>query len=171
MSAKPVILVLAQYFLPGYKSGGPVRSIEGLGEHLGGELEFRVGAYDRDCGDSRSYPNVKFGCWHRFGRMQVTYVSKTWNRWIQVLRLLRKDKGDLLYLQSVFNPCFTLWPLLLRRLSLIPRTPVLLACRGELAPGSLTFKTIKKRAFLKLAGYLELFQGVHWQASTSAEAE
>ncbi|MDA7675838.1 glycosyltransferase [Akkermansiaceae bacterium] len=170
MSAKPIILVLLQYYLPGYKSGGPVRSIEGLGEHLGEKLDFRVAAYDRDSGDSEPYPTVQIGGWQRVGKTEVNYVSKALSRWTQVFHLLREEPVNLLYLQSLFNPCFTLWPLLLRRIGLIPFRPVLLAPRGELSKGALSIRPLKKRYFLAVGRIFGLFNGVHWQASTELEA-
>jgi len=170
LNTKPNILVLLQYYLPGYKSGGPVRSIEGLAEHLGGDYDFRVVAYDRDSGDAEPYPRDSAGMWRRIGKTDVAYVPMTSARWATMARILRRERYSILYLQSLFNPCFTLWPLVLRRLGLIPKRPVLLAPRGELSQGALSIKSGKKRRFLAMARALGLFEGIHWQASSDEEA-
>jgi len=42
------ILCFVAYYPPGYKSGGPVRTIANMVEHLGDELDFRIVTRDRD---------------------------------------------------------------------------------------------------------------------------
>jgi glycosyltransferase involved in cell wall biosynthesis len=170
MRHKPTILILLKYYLPGYKSGGPVRSIEGLTEHFSDSHEFRVVAYDRDYDDQEPYPGVTVGEWQPIGKAEVTYLPVRRARWLAMFRILRKESYDLLYLQSLFNPCFTLWPLILRRIGLISNIPILLAPRGELSDGALNFKSSKKHRFLSAARTLGLFNGIHWQASSEWEA-
>ena len=67
-------------------------------------------------------------------------------RIILLLRHFRRHsrRVDLVYLNSVFSPLFTMLPLLSQRLRLIPCRPILLAPRGELAPGALAIKPLKK---------------------------
>jgi glycosyltransferase involved in cell wall biosynthesis len=75
-----------------------------------------------------------------------------------------------LYFNSFFDPLFTIRPLLLRALHLIPKRPVILAPRGEFSPGALAIKAWKKRAFLRTA-ITSLYQGLLWQASSERELE
>ena len=42
------ILVFIDWFLPGTNSGGPVRSVSNMIEHLGGDYEFLVVTRDTD---------------------------------------------------------------------------------------------------------------------------
>jgi len=39
---KRVILVFVSFYLPGYKAGGPVRSIANIVDHLNDEFYFRI---------------------------------------------------------------------------------------------------------------------------------
>ena len=39
---KPVILTMLAHYLPGYRSGGPLRSVFNLVDHLGDEFTFRM---------------------------------------------------------------------------------------------------------------------------------
>jgi len=91
------------------------------------------------------------------------------------LQALRKTicaaEHDVLYLNSFFSPSFTIKPLLLRRLGLVPKVPVILAPRGELSAGALTLKAPKKRLYLILAKAFGLYRGLIWQASSKYEAE
>jgi glycosyltransferase involved in cell wall biosynthesis len=74
-----------------------------------------------------------------------------------------------LYLNSFFSPWFTVAPLLLRALRVIPRRPVVIAPRGEFAPAALAIKARKKAAFLAVARWLRLYADVTWQASSAYE--
>ena len=56
---KKVILIITGRYLPGYKDGGPVRSVKNLVDCLGEEYQFRILTCDRDHGDTQPYPNVK----------------------------------------------------------------------------------------------------------------
>ena len=44
------ILILNGRYLPGYKDGGPVRSIKNLTDRLGEKYDFRILTVDRDHG-------------------------------------------------------------------------------------------------------------------------
>jgi glycosyltransferase involved in cell wall biosynthesis len=85
-------------------------------------------------------------------------------------RRLRATKYDVLYLNSCFSVPFVIVPLLLRRLGLVPRTPVVIGPRGELAPGALATKSTRKRVYIALARILGLTRGAVWQASGQHEA-
>lgn len=148
-----------------------MRSVEGLLHHLGNEFDFRVVACDRDSGDAQPYPNIQPGVWKDASAGQVWYLPKS-NRCLRaMIKVLRNEEHDLLFMQSLFNPCFTLWPLILRRFGLSGSTRMLLAPRGELSAGALSIKPFRKRLFLRLAKMLGLFRGVQWQATSAEEVE
>jgi len=46
------ILILTDYYLPGYKGGGPMRTLSTMVDRLGDEYRFRVLTRDRDLGDT-----------------------------------------------------------------------------------------------------------------------
>jgi len=74
-----------------------------------------------------------------------------------------------MYLNSVFDSVFTLWPLLNYNLGRIPRRPVVLAPRGEFSEGALALKRGKKISFLAAAKILHFYRKVIWQASSDYE--
>ena len=45
---RPQILCFVDYYLPGYKAGGPLRTIINMVSQLGGEFEFLIVTRDRD---------------------------------------------------------------------------------------------------------------------------
>lgn len=166
----PVILAFVNLYLPGFRGGGPARSLANLVERLGDEFDFRIVTTDRDCGDQRSYSGVTIDGWNRVGKARVFYASSNTLGWRGLRTLLRATPCDVLYLNSYFHPVFTLKPLLLQRLHQVARTPVVIAPRGEFSPGALAIKQARKRAFITLARGFGLYRGVRWQASTSDEA-
>lgn len=163
------ILVSCDWYLPGWKAGGPIRSLSNLVEALGDEFEFRVVTGDRDFGEREPYPGVERDAWRRLGKARVMHLSPARQGFLSWRRLLRETPHDLLYLNSFFSTRFTVAPLLLRRLGAISRRPVLLAPRGELAPGHLVLKAYKKSPFCAAARSAGLYRGVRWHAAGAGE--
>jgi len=87
-----------------------------------------------------------------------------------LVRELRSEPFDLLYLNSLWNPTFTIIPVMAVRLGLVQAKNILLAPRGELSPGALTIKARKKRLFLKAWRPLLKSMEIVWHASTDREA-
>lgn len=168
--SRPVILAFAHYYLPGYKAGGPVRSIGNLVAQLGDEFEFHVVTSDRDLGDAVPYSNVESDVWVKVGKARVMYLSPREQGFRGIGRLMRETPHDAVYLNSFFDPVFSAVPLLLRRFGLAPPKPYLVAPRGECSPGALALKAWKKRLYLRGVRAGGLFRNVGWQASSDYEA-
>ncbi len=75
-SPRPVILCFVAYYLPGYRSGGPVRTIANFVEHFGDEFDIRIVTRDRDKLDASPYREVAVDSWNAVGKAQVFYASK-----------------------------------------------------------------------------------------------
>lgn len=163
------VLVLVDYYLPGWKYGGPIRTIANMVEQLGDAVSFRIVTRDRDLGDTQPFPNHPPGMWHQMGQGHVRYLAPEECTFRSLRRVLGQAEYDVIYLNSLFSPVFTIVPLLLLRLGLIERRPVIVAPRGNLAPGGLRLKRGKKLAYILAAKALGLYRGVTWQASSELE--
>ena len=168
---KQRILLTTNFYLPGYLSGGPVRSIAGLVESLGDEFEMLVVTSDRDSTAPSPYWDVQLDAWNKVGKAYVRYMSRRSQTIRGVARLLRETPHDLLYLNSFFSPRFSIIPLTVMRLGLVPKRPVLIAPRGEFSTGAYRLKSWKKRPFTGISRILSLHRGVRWHASTDREAD
>src|SRR6266566_5271620 len=135
---RTIVLALVHYYLPGFKAGGPVRSISNLVERLGNEFDVRIITADRDLRDDTAYKDVVIDSWNRIGNAQVYYLSAGAGALRSLLRLISDTPHDVLYLNSFFDPVFTQFPLWVRWLKLLKTKPIILAPRGELAPRSLS---------------------------------
>jgi glycosyltransferase involved in cell wall biosynthesis len=165
------ILCFASWFLPGYKSGGPVRSLLNLATGLGGDLEFRVVTRDRDLGDDRPYPGRNPGQWYAESGVRVRYLRPPYWRPGPFRQVIRDWQPDLLYFNSFMDPALSIAPLAWRAASVLPaQVPVLIAPRGEFSPGALALKQGKKAAFLRLARAAGIYRDVTWHATSAAEA-
>jgi glycosyltransferase involved in cell wall biosynthesis len=169
-STRPMILCLVAYYLPGYRSGGPVRTIANFVDQLGDEFDIRIVCRDRDALDTKPYSNVAVDAWNAVGKAQVFYASENTVSLRGIRRLLRDTPHDVLYLNSFFSFGFSILPLLARRLHLAPRKACVIAPRGEFSQGALELKAAKKRLFISLAKSFGLYRGLHWQASSEFEA-
>jgi glycosyltransferase involved in cell wall biosynthesis len=169
VSRKPVILVFGRYYLPGYKAGGPVRSLSNLVRALGSEYDFRIVCFDRDHGASHPYENVVLGQWHRQNDAMIRYAAPD-ELGFAFCRTMQIDtKPDMIYLNSLFDREFSMKPLL--ALGRGYGIPIVLTPRGELSPGALGLKTRQKRVFLTIARATGLYKKIHWHACSKPEVE
>lgn len=165
------VLVLSSRYLPGYKSGGPVRSIEQVVARLGEEVSFSILTMDRDYGDIRPYPGIDRNLWVKNGQACVRYQPPHACGYEALRREIGKRDHDVLYLNSFFSPRFSIGPMFAMGLGQLPKKPVIIAPRGEFSRGALSIKGAKKRAFLACAKASGFWNDVIWQASTEAEAQ
>lgn len=168
---KPVVLIFARYYLPGYIAGGPIRSIANIVERLSDTFEFRIVASDRDLGAQHPYPDAEHGRWIQRGKALVRYVSVDRFGFGEVADIVRSTPHDAIYLNSFFDPRFTQQVLVNHRLGRLAGRPIVLAPRGEFSEGALQLKRFKKAVFIRLAKWLKMYDGLTWQASSAREAE
>jgi glycosyltransferase involved in cell wall biosynthesis len=164
------VLILVPNYIPGYKSGGPLRSIANLVERLGKEFDFWIITSDRDIGDSVPYSNVCIDQWNIIGKAHVYYLSPQQRATFKMANLINKTHYDVLYLNSFFEPVFTICPLLARLMRKLPYKPVIIAPRGEFSEGALRIKKWKKAVYIRLAKLMRLYKDIVWQASSDFEA-
>ncbi len=168
---KPVILTFVRYYLPGYKSGGPVRTIANMVEALGDEFEFRIVTADRDKFDVSSYPGIDIGKWNRVGKAWVYYTPEKEAKFLKWKDLIAHTRHDVVYFNSFYAPLYTLLPLLAIKLLQASKKPLVIAPRGEFSPAAINIKRWRKKPFIFLARLLDIFHNVLWHASTEAEAD
>jgi len=163
------ILTSVGYYLPGYKAGGPIRTLVNMVDRLGDKFQFKIVTADRDFDDIKPYSGIKIDGWSRVNKADVFYMSPNRRSLSDFKRLLCSTEYDVLYLNSFFSPHFTIKLLLLRRLQLISDRPLIVAPRGEFSPGALGLKSFKKRVYLTASKVLGLYKGAVWQASSEHE--
>lgn len=168
-SGRPTILTFVRHYLPGYRCG-PITTISNLVEALGDAFDFSVVTSDRDAGDLSPYSDiVTDGTWTAVDKAKVLYLAPAQRGLRNIGKILREMPHDALYLNSFFDPSFTIRPLLARALGLAPSKPCIIAPRGEFSLGALQLKAWKKRPLLLTARTSGLYRGLLWQASSKFE--
>mgnify|MGYP003620756414 FL=1 len=163
------VLIFTSIYFPGFKGGGPIRTIVNMVEALGCEINFSLVTLDRDLGDINPYPNVKSDAWQQVGKAQVYYASPA-HAFTKILKIIRNLQGDALHLNSFFSFRFSILPLLIARWAK-PQLPIVVGPRGEFSEGALILKSAKKRLYITMAKLLGFYKNVIWHASTVHEAE
>ena len=167
--SKPVILVFVRYYLPGFRSGGPVRSVSNLVRALAGEFDFRIVCLNRDHGKSDAYSHVVPGQWTRVGETNVYYATDREAGFALCRRMVRAISPDMIYLNSLLDREFSIKPFIAAGRG--RAIPILLAPRGELSPGALGLKAKRKRLLLALVKASCYYANANWHASSPAEEE
>ena len=134
---KPRILVFCEYYRPGYKSGGGMRTIANMVDRLADRFDFHIITHDHDGNlDTAQYTAVKINDWNMDGETSVYYASGN-NIRMKVLReLILSVRPDAIYSNSFFSS-FTRLLLQLHKLKLIPDTQIVIAPCGELSDAAL----------------------------------
>jgi glycosyltransferase involved in cell wall biosynthesis len=170
VSNRKKILVLAEWFAPAYKAGGPITSIVNLVNAID-EVDFYVITTDRDLNSNQPFPNVKAREWISYNdHTKVIYLDPDSLNNKFLSKLLNEIHFDVVYLNSMFSLWFTLMPLwwCSRKGH---KEKVVLAPRGMLKDGALSVKATKKKYFLRLIRLTRLLNRISWHASSEEEVE
>ncbi|MEU3453730.1 glycosyltransferase [Micromonospora sp. NPDC006766] len=126
---------------------------------------------DRDLGCRTPYPGLS-GRWMTRSRSKVFYLNlRSPAQWLRIWRHQRSaGPFDLLYVNSVWQPGFSLLPVLATVLRLVAARRILIAPRGEFSPGALGIRSRKKRLFLAFWRRVLDRRDVVWHATNDREA-
>lgn len=167
--SKTRVLLFADWFEPGYRAGGPIRSCVNIAEQLKDEREIFVFTSNMDLGASQPYPGIQPDTWLEWKPgVKVFYASHASMNWSVIRRQLSAIKPDFVYLNSMFSIYYTIYPLLISRLHR-SGARVILAPRGMLRASALQFKSAKKKLFLSLFKLLGLHKQLLFHATDDVE--
>lgn len=167
---KPIVLIIIGNYLPGFKAGGIIRSVENTINHLHEEFDFRIVTRDRDLGDKEPYGDIKTNQWQQVGNASVYYLHSSSETFGHIRHILLNTHYNALYLNSFFD-ALTIKALISRKLQKTNTGPIILTPRGEFAWASLSQKYVKKYIFIMLAKLVGLYNDVIWHASSEFEAK
>ena len=166
---KKRILIFSEYYLPGYKSGGGMRTIVNIVSNLGDKYEFFIVTKDHDGkSDRKPYENVKINDWNNVENAKVFYLDKSSTNFSKILEIFRDVNPDILYSNSYFS-IFDIYLLTLNKLGKLKALPYVISPCGELSRDSFKMGTFKKKMFVLLANLLGLHKNIIWKVSTEVE--
>jgi glycosyltransferase involved in cell wall biosynthesis len=165
---KPKILIFYDFFPPAFRGGGIIRSVFNLSDFLTEFCEVYVFTSDFDLGES-SKLEVESNSWVEFAPdLKVFYSDTTTQNLRGIYQLINSVKPDVIYLNGVFTPKFSLFPLLVGKFLIFSPLWVI-APRGMLQQGALSIKPLKKKIYLSILKHLRVLSKIKWQATDSQE--
>ncbi|WP_022758311.1 glycosyltransferase family 4 protein [Butyrivibrio fibrisolvens] len=165
MSKLKILIIMGRY-LPGYKDGGPVRSIKNLTDYYGDKYDFEILTLDRDHGDDCQYKGIKENDWNDVGKAHVYYVKPGGFR-INIIRRLALDV-DIVYVCGCFSD-YALKVMMLKKTGII-KAPVIIAPMGLFSPLEFHRKYVKKKTFTTIINIFGLVNNIYWSCTSDMEA-
>ncbi len=166
-TGKTRMLVMLGCYWPGNDASGPNESIRNLCEALKGDVAVDILAHGGPPGGDEG----TLDSWVDRGFARFRYLSRDTLGIGERAAVLNQTQYDLLALNGLFDPVFTLSALVLRKIGLIPVRPTLLWPRGELSPGALALKATKKKAYLTALKASRLLEDVWLVAASELEVD
>lgn len=164
------ILVFCDFYLPGFRSGGGMRTVVNLIDRFHDRFDLFVVTRNYDSpADKTPYTTVRAGEWNTVGNAKVYYLAAEEITTVKCAALTAEVTPDLVYLNSIFATTCVKFLMARAKLATLRAIPVVLAPCGELSRKALSLKPLKKRAYLAYSKARRLFDGVLWKASTDAE--
>ncbi|MCB0401999.1 MAG: glycosyltransferase [Flavobacteriales bacterium] len=169
MNRKPDILIFIDWFFPGFKAGGPIKSVSNIVNALHSDFNFFIITSDRDIDDPEPYKNTPLNTWIEKEKYKIAYLSPE-KRQAFIRHTINNTDFDVYYFNSLYSKPFTLDPFrLIKKTKKNPK--LIIAPRGMLGKGALKIKALKKKVFLTVTKVSGFFQGVSWHATDAEEVE
>ena len=165
------VLTFLSYYLPGYKGGGPIRTIENMANTLCNNVNFLIITRDHDLGSNKPYDNIEYDKWVKVNNTEVKYLSPSMYNYKQIRALIFDTSYNVLYLNSFFSFYDSILPLLIIYFNNGYEKKIILAPRGEFSKGALEINKFKKLVFINLAKLFSLHKNITWQASSKFEQD
>ena len=168
---KPKVCILVDWFLPGFRAGGPIQSVANLVRALHKYVDFSIVTTNEDFGTDQPYRDVWHDTWQEWEDIaQIYYFSKERLTQKRLQYVINQTQPDYVHLNSMFSVPFTVWPLKMLRTGKL-KAKMIVAPRGMLHPGALSLKKAKKKAFLTTAKLTGIAKKVTFQATDTEEVK
>jgi glycosyltransferase involved in cell wall biosynthesis len=164
---KKKILVFIDWYIPGFKAGGPIRSVYNIISALKEQYDFYILTSAYDLGDLDPYPNIELNQWTDSEGILIKYLDREHIKNPVIKQNVDEINPDILYINGVFSRYFSILPI---RIGKAKNIKTVVAPRGMLGDGALEVKKLKKNVFLKYSKLTKMFEDVTWHASTELEA-
>jgi glycosyltransferase involved in cell wall biosynthesis len=159
---------MVDWYAPGFKAGGPIRSAVNFSDQLENELDIYILTTDRDLGEPQPYNGIEADRWLTRNAHHVFYISPQHLEWKNIKNIILEIQPDDIYLNSMFSRYFSIYPLLMKRMGIL-KSRLVLAPRGMLRVSALEHKSGKKKIFIGLFKTLGLSKGLVFHATDDTE--
>ena len=169
MISKQSLLIPVQWAHPGFRAGGITQAIKRLVEALKEHYQIFILTTNRDHSSKTPYPELSPDQWiETIEGVQIKYLSPEKTNCRQIAKEIKDLNPDLVYLKSMFNPLFSLFPIWLKYKGEL-KAKLIIAPSGMLKETALRFKPWKKRPVLTLIRLSGIHKVTSWHATDKQE--
>lgn len=169
VASSTTVAILVSNFPPASGGGGPIRSTEAMVRLAAEPERVRIVSSCFDLGSGKRLP-VPQDRWLTYHGARVWYADdRTLRGLVRGLSALSIEKPGVLYLNSLLSLRYSLVPVLLHRVVVLPHGVLVVAPRGELDPGALAVRPLRKRIYLRALRALGTHRHVVWHATNLDE--
>lgn len=164
---KTRVLVFVDYYEPGFKAGGPIRTLKNIFDVLKTEFDFYIITRNHDIADNKPY-EFETGKWIPFNNAYILYLheNKLTNK--KLKDIVEEVKPVTIYFNSFCSLHFSIKVLFWLRKCSVKKV---LAPRGEFSSAALKIKWFRKWVFINVANWFNLYTDIFFHASSEFEKE
>jgi glycosyltransferase involved in cell wall biosynthesis len=168
LNKKPKILIFIDWYLPGYKAGGPIRSCANMVAALNQYYDFYIVTRDTDYLEIKPYDNVLSNEWNQLeDGSKVYYISKDKLSAQTLKKLIKGTDFDMTYINGIFSFFFSIYPLYI--LNTYDKK-IIVSSRGMFAASAIAIKSYKKQLFLFISKSFRLYRKCIFHVTNENEA-
>ena len=166
---KTKLFICIDWFSPGFRAGGPIKSILNFCELFANEFQIFIYTSDRDLGQIKSYDNIALNQWNYYNGISIYYSSPQNQSKENLNKQIHDVSPNIIYINSMFSKHFSIDVLLIQKK--FKNIKYILAPRGMLKPSAIQYKFLKKKLYLLYGNTLGLFKNIHFHATDSVEVD
>ncbi len=157
MNNLPNIYIFTDWYVPGYRAGGPIQSVFNLATLLSKHFNVKIITTNRDYGSLETYGDVLTDQWHTLApQHEVLYLSLSNIKFKTIKELCKNGKNDIIFINGLFSFYFSVLPLFFANYYNVKK--ILVAPRGMLHRSALSIKPFRKQVFLSFARGFGLYK-------------
>lgn len=159
------ILIIIPYFKPGYKAGGPIQSIFNMSVFLSKTYDINILTQNIDINSVIEY-DVETDYWINMNGFKVKYLKPVNFNIYECEEIIKEINPEILYLNGLFSKIT--YTFLFKKIFKNYKSKIIVSPRGELDPGALNIKYLKKKIFLFVLKQL-ISEEIIFHATSSKE--
>lgn len=167
INGKKSILILTDYYTPGFKAGGGITAVENFCGWFRNNFQISIITRDHDMGEKKKYPSLISNSWIK-NDVRLYYSSNILNTLSLLIKCFLKKEIQYLYLQSFFSFQFSILPIFLSKITFF-HGKIIIATRGELLENALYYKKNKKTTYINLCKLFSVYRNIIFQATSTDE--
>jgi len=125
---------------------------------------------NNDQGEKKQYKNIKPNRWIKKDDVFLMYLSQKKRNYKMIVSIIKSIEPDIIYLNAVFSPKFTVYPLIaFKTYKKFRKIRIVIATRGQLSEQALKIKAFIKKMVIFVLKKVNLVNNVIWQATSEQE--